>query len=48
MLRSNVVTGNFFFRSMYAYITPLMSVANSIQDPLNGMIRAECNLVPLA
>ena len=29
MLRSKVVTGNFFFRSMYAYITPLMSVANS-------------------
>ena len=48
MLRNNVVTGSFFFRSMYAYITPLMSVANSIQDPLNGIIRAECNLVPLA
>jgi hypothetical protein len=43
-----VVTGNFFFRSMYAYITPLMSVANSIQDPLNGMTRALYNLVPLA
>ena len=46
--RNNVVTGNFFFRSMYAYITLLMSVANSIQLPLNGMIRAEYNFVPLA
>jgi hypothetical protein len=36
-----VVTGNFFFRSMYAYITLLMSVANSIQDPLKGITRAE-------
>ena len=33
---------------MYAYITLLMSVANSIHDPLNGMIRAEYSLVPLA
>ena len=39
--QSRVVTGNFFLRSMYAYITLLMSVANSIHDPLNGMIRAE-------
>ena len=39
--RSSVVTGNFFLRSMYAYITLLMSVANSIHEPLNGMIRAE-------
>ena len=38
---SNVVTGNFFLRSMYAYITLLMSVANSIHEPLNGIIRAE-------
>ena len=43
-----VVTGNFFLRSMYAYITLLMSVANSIQDPLKGIIRAEYNFVPLA
>lgn len=33
--------GQLFLRSMYAYITLLMSVANSIHDPLNGMIRAE-------
>ena len=46
--RNNVVTGNFFLRSMYAYITLLMSVANSIQDPLNGIIRAEYSFVPLA
>ena len=46
--RNSVVTGNFFFRSMYAYITLLMSVANSIQEPLNGMIRAEYNFVPFA
>ena len=46
--RNSVVTGNFFLRSMYAYITPLMSVANSIQLPLNGIIRAEYSLVPLA
>ena len=46
--RNNVVTGNFFLRSMYAYMTWLMSVANSIHDPLNGMIRAEYNLVPFA
>ena len=43
-----VVTGNFFLRSIYAYITLLMSVANSIQEPLKGMIRAEYNFVPLA
>ena len=36
-----VVTGSFFLRSMYAYITLLMSVANSIQEPLKGMILAE-------
>ena len=41
MARSNVVTGNFFLRSIYAYITLFMSVANSIHEPLNGMIRAE-------
>ena len=46
--RKSVVTGNFFFRSIYAYITLLMSVANSIHEPLNGMTRAEYNLVPLA
>src|SRR5690606_39517503 len=46
--RNKVVTGNFFLRSIYAYITLLMSVANSIQDPLNGIIRAEYNLVPFA
>ena len=45
---NNVVTGSFFLRSMYAYITLLISVANSIQDPLNGMIRAEYNFVPFA
>ena len=48
MALSKVVTGNFFLRSMYAYMTLLMSVANSIHEPLNGMIRAEYNLVPLA
>ena len=48
MARRRVVTGNFFLRSMYAYITLLMSVANSIQEPLKGMIRAEYSLVPLA
>ena len=36
-----VVTGNFFLRSIYAYITLLMSVANSIHEPLNGIILAE-------
>ena len=41
MALSNVVTGSFFFLSMYAYITLLISVANSIQEPLNGMILAE-------
>ena len=46
MARSNVVTGNFFLRSMYAYMTAFTSVANSIQEPLNGMIRAEYNFVP--
>ena len=45
---SNVVTGNFFFRSMYAYMTLLMSVANSIHEPLNGIILAEYSFVPLA
>ncbi len=47
MARNKVVTGNFFLRSMYAYITPLISVANSIQEPLNGITRAEYSLVPL-
>ena len=46
--RSNVVTGNFFLRSMYAYMTLLISVANSIHEPLNGIIRAEYSFVPLA
>ena len=46
--RKSVVTGNFFLRSMYAYITLLMSVANSIQEPLKGITRAEYNLVPFA
>ncbi|HIO58986.1 MAG TPA: hypothetical protein EYN28_02300, partial [Flavobacteriales bacterium] len=34
----------------YSLITqqPLISVANSIQDPLKGMILAEYSLVPLA
>src|SRR5882672_7726629 len=32
---------------MYAYITEFTSVANSIHEPLNGMIRAEYNFVPL-
>ena len=41
MALRSVVTGSFFLRSMYAYMTLLMSVANSIHDPLNGMIRAE-------
>ena len=47
MARNKVVTGNFFFRSIYAYITLLMSVANSIQAPLKGITRAEYILVPL-
>src|SRR5690606_41835138 len=38
---NSVVTGNFFLRSIYAYITELISVANSIQEPLNGITRAE-------
>ena len=46
--RNNVVTGNFFLRSIYAYMTLLISVANSIHEPLNGIIRAEYNFVPLA
>ena len=48
MALKSVVTGNFFFLSMYAYITLLISVANSIQDPLNGITLAEYNLVPFA
>ena len=44
MALKSVVTGNFFLRSMYAYITLLMSVANSIHEPLKGMIRAEYNV----
>ena len=48
MARSRVVTGNFFLRSMYAYITLLISVANSIHEPLNGITRAEYSSVPLA
>jgi len=36
--RSN---GEFFFLSIYAYMTLLMSVANSIQAPLKGITRAE-------
>ena len=48
MARNNVVTGSFFLRSMYAYITLLMSVANSIHEPRKGIIRAEYNFVPLA
>ncbi len=39
--RNKVVTGNFFLRSMYAYITLLISVANSIHAPLKGITRAE-------
>ena len=39
--RNKVVTGNFFLRSIYAYITLLMSVANSIHAPLKGITRAE-------
>ncbi len=46
--RKSVVTGNFFLRSIYAYITLLISVANSIQEPLNGITRAEYNFVPFA
>ena len=45
--RSKVVTGSFFLRSIYAYMTLLMSVANSIHEPLNGIIRAEYSCVPL-
>ena len=41
MALNRVVTGSFFLRSMYAYITLLMSVANSIHEPLKGMMRAE-------
>jgi len=37
---ANVVTGQFLFPSIYAYITLLMSVVNSIQEPLKGMILA--------
>src|ERR1700712_756278 len=47
MARNKVVTGNFFLRSMYAYITLLTSVANSIHEPLKGITRAEYNFVPL-
>ncbi len=39
--RSNVVTGNFFLRSMYAYITLFTSVENSIHEPFIGITRAE-------
>ncbi len=46
--RKSVVTGSFFLRSMYAYITLLISVANSIHEPLKGITRAEYNLVPFA
>ena len=46
--RSNVVTGNFFLRSIYAYMTLLMSVANSIHEPLKGITRAEYSCVPFA
>ena len=46
MARNKVVTGNFFFLSIYAYITELISVANSIQAPLKGMTLAENILVP--
>src|SRR5699024_10941121 len=46
--RNKVVTGNFFLRSIYAYITMLISVANSIHEPLKGITLAEYNLVPLA
>ncbi len=46
--RKRVVTGNFFLRSMYAYITELISVANSIQEPLKGITLAEYNFVPFA
>ena len=48
MALNNVVTGSFFFLSMYAYITLLMSVANSIHEPLNGITLAEYNFVPFA
>ena len=41
MALSRVVTGNFFFLSMYAYMTVLISVANSIQAPLKGITLAE-------
>jgi len=43
---SNVVIGNFFFLSMYAYMTLFTSVANSIHDPLKGIILAEYKWVP--
>ena len=45
---NNVVTGSFFFLSMYAYITPFISDENSIHEPLNGITLAEYNLVPFA
>ncbi len=48
MARKSVVTGSFFLRSIYAYITLLMSVANSIQEPLKGITLAEYNFVPFA
>ena len=38
---SKVVIGNFFFLSMYAYMTLFTSVANSIHEPLKGIILAE-------
>ena len=43
---NKVVTGTFFFLSIYAYITSLISVLNSIHDPLKGITLAEYNFVP--
>ncbi len=37
---SNVVTGNFFLRSIITKIQSLISVVKSIHDPLNGITRA--------
>ena len=43
---NRVVTGNFFFLSIYAYKTLFISVVNSIQEPLKGITLAEYNFVP--
>ncbi len=39
--RSSTVAGNFRFRSMWTYMTSLMSIVNSTHEPRYGMMRAE-------